>query len=314
MSFPQNSSEPSTPSSAAQRQRRVRTARWTMVLVLAGFFAVWQAPLEIGRWQLTAALNARQDGEKQAAYEHLNTVIDRFQTRPLLFLQRAEWRMEDGQRQEAIDDIDRMLELAGERLDWLMVHSQFLQNAGEFARAVEDWKKVNDFSKRSGRPDRGEALNGLAYAQALANQELDDALNNANEALELRPESHAHILDTRGFIYHRMGKNILALSDLNSAIGALGSVPASLRPTNSKKARPASAFELLTDSVPKTWREVFPGGVTPEREMAQRVRTVAVIHYHRALILDALDRKDEAEKDKAVIRRLIGRDGDETLF
>jgi hypothetical protein len=43
-------------------------------------------------------------------------------------------------------------------------------------------------------------------------------------------------------------------------------------------------------------------------------RSVAVIHYHRSLVLSALDRKDDAEKDVEIARKIIGREPDETLF
>src|SRR5262245_27663885 len=98
--------------------------------------------------------------------------------------------MVDGQRDEAMDDCDRMLELGKESAEWLQVHAQFLQNAGEFVRAVGDWKKINELSQRSGIPRRQEALNGLAYAQALAEIDLDDALENVNQALELQTENN----------------------------------------------------------------------------------------------------------------------------
>jgi hypothetical protein len=37
-------------------------------------------------------------------------------------------------------------------------------------------------------------------------------------------------------------------------------------------------------------------------------------HYHRSLVLQALGRKDEADKDWEIARQLIGREPDETLF
>jgi hypothetical protein len=43
-------------------------------------------------------------------------------------------------------------------------------------------------------------------------------------------------------------------------------------------------------------------------------RAAAAMHYHRSLALAALDRKEEADKDLAVARQLIGREPDESLF
>jgi len=45
------------------------------------------------------------------------------------------------------------------------------------------------------------------------------------------------------------------------------------------------------------------------------LRTAAAVgHYHRFLVLGALDRKDDAKKDWEIARQLIGREQDETLF
>src|SRR5262245_33699197 len=181
MTVPTQPAQPQTtaPSSPPEVQRRVRPLRrffWLLVVAAIGPCAATLAPGEIGRWHLAAALNVRSQGQKEAAYEKLAAAMAWFPKSPELVLQRAEWRLEDGQRDEALADCDRMLELGGDRHDWLRVHAQFLQNAGQFVRAVEDWKRINELSERSGIPSRQDALNGLAYAQALAEVELDEAL------------------------------------------------------------------------------------------------------------------------------------------
>jgi hypothetical protein len=47
---------------------------------------------------------------------------------------------------------------------------------------------------------------------------------------------------------------------------------------------------------------------------AMQARAIAVIYYHRSLALDSLGQGEAAAKDRAVVRALIGRDPDETLF
>jgi hypothetical protein len=59
-------------------------------------------------------------------------------------------------------------------------------------------------------------------------------------------------------------------------------------------ARPKTLIEMARNNEPKT--------------------ISAVMHYHRALILEGLNRKKEADAERAVVRRLIGREPDETLF
>jgi len=303
MSIPGNQQSPPVTSTAEQLQRQRRTIRmisWVLLGVIFGSCTAAQGPREIGRWHLAAALNLRSKGDNAAAYQELQQAIDWFPKNPELLLHRAEWRREDGQREEAFADCDRMLEVGGDKYLWLSVHSQFLQDAGEFAKAVEDWKKIDEASKRSGLPDRATALNGLAYAQALADIDLEAALEYVNEALELAP-SNANILDTRGFIFHLQGKNELALVDQNRAVRGMD---AELTKEQSKRPREETdkTSELIAGSYPKT------------RMNATQARATAVVHYHRALILTALGRQKEADQDRATAKYLIGREPDETLF
>jgi hypothetical protein len=50
----------------------------------------------------------------------------------------------------------------------------------------------------------------------------------------------------------------------------------------------------------------------PPRDLARQ--GAAVLHYHRALVLEKLGRFAEAKLDRARAKRLIGREPDETLF
>jgi len=323
MSVPteQPSSTAPVPAKASgdSRQRMLWPARfyWLLLFAVIVPMALPQIPREVGRWQLAAALNLRSKGEKDAAYDKLANAMKWFPNSPELFLQRAEWRLEDGQRDEALADCDKMLETGKDRVDWLIRHAQLLQEMGEFAQAVDDWKKILEFSQRSGIPSLKLALNGLAYAQALAEVELDDALKYVNESLELTqhdPELEkkpqlladnvAAVRDTRGLILHLCGDNEAALEDLDNAVK---DVDASLRrdiPAATKLGRVPSGFVKAARSYPKT--------MTGEKQ--DDAHNVAVFHYHRALILQALGRDDEAQAERATVRQLIGREPDKTLF
>ena len=303
--------EPGTPP-----DRRVIRLRiiWLMALAIVGAFVGLQIPREFGRWELASAIMARTRGEKEAAYEKLNSAIAWFPDNAELLLQRAEWRLADGEREEALADADRMLELSGTSFASLQLHGQFLQNAGEFRRAVDDWKKIDELSQRRGIPHRASALNGLAYAQALAKVDLGAALTHVNEALEMAPSESA-ILDTRGFILHQQGQDENALEDMDRAVkgadklvklsrGKLKYEPkATVDATAAREYRPKTAMELRPLS-----RNDYEG------EYANSVRAAAVIHYHRSLVLAALDRQEEADQEHDIAKKLAGREPDDTLF
>lgn len=291
---------------------------WHLVLVMLvavfGPCTAVQAPREVGRWKLAQAIKLREAGEKEEAYARLDEALEWYPKSMEMRLLRAEWYLEDGRREEAIAEADRLLEEGETSLRVLTAHSTFMQNAGEFAKAVDDWKEIVRQSEVSGRPTKATAMNGLAYAQSLANAELDEALDHVNVALEAEPENPAY-LDTRGFIYYQQSRaksgeeatELLnkGLADMDPAVKGMDRVVAQLR-GSADAALPEKA-KRAKRSGPKTLQEL-------ESNEETLVRGSAVMHYHRALILEALGRQKEADAERAVARRLIGREPDETLF
>src|ERR1051326_4530127 len=144
MSFPPQPQQPAYLQSPkvppSTGRRRIGGWVWLFLLAILGGTAITQAPLEVGRWHLAKAIKLRKEGEKDAAYQEVTAAIKGSPTSPELVLQRAEWEIDDGEKDKALADIDKSLEIAGNELVWLQVHSLFLQNCGEFKRAVEDWK------------------------------------------------------------------------------------------------------------------------------------------------------------------------------
>jgi len=298
--------------------RRTLLSPWRNLSLVLGVaaFAMFAAcgltfgPAEFGRWQLARAIRLRQQGDNEAAYERLSEAMRHFTDSPELILQRAEWRLEDGDKADALADADKLLELVGDNYRWLSVHAQFLQDAGEFAKAAEDWKKIDQISRRTGNPSRENALNGLAYAQSLGKGDLEDALATANKALDLDPSSPA-ILDTRGYILHLLGRDSEAIDDMNRAVKGMDNVVAAAQ-QKPDKSRPVAEKKEEIVTQPKAIREAFPS--TRADQQTAAFRAAAVIHYHRALVFKALGREAGAEADLEIARQLIGHEPDETLF
>jgi tetratricopeptide (TPR) repeat protein len=325
MSLPTQSEEPKNgaPSQTDQRAaplrpRGIRPLTWILLLAIIGPCAVQFVPNEMGRWHLTRAIRLRENGQKEAANRELAVAMERFPNNPSLLLRRAEWQLADGNREGAIADADRMLDAvrnssAVHSAKWLNIHSLFLWKLGEFSRAVEDCKQLESLSERSGIPERATALNGLAYAQALANIDLDEALANVNQALELRPASEA-MLDTRGFIYFRQGEYSLALKDLDEAVKVMDREAELARKMPSRFLWPPEALKQRRQAEPRTIVELAPLPSDNDAQIEYAARAAAVGHYHRSLVLSALGRNEDAEKDLEMVRKLIGREPDETLF
>jgi tetratricopeptide (TPR) repeat protein len=294
---PPRSSPPKTERSYLPGRANRRFVALVLLIIVAPYLAM-QIPREIGRWQLAQAILLREKGDKEPAYEKLTAAMRWFPQNAELLLTRAEWRLADGQRDEALADCDQMLDSSGENISALLLHANFLQEVGEFTRAVDDWKRIYDYSQRSGRPGRATALNGLAYAQAVAESELDAAFWYANEALELEPNS-AHILDTRGYILHLQGIDDEALIDLDRAVAGIDEL---LKTPNYVEANEESTSQRRS------------GKLKTVQAMSDTKRAVAVVHYHRSQVLKALGRHEEAELELGLVRKLIGREPDKSLF
>jgi len=273
---------------------------WLFLLAILGGTAITQAPLEIGRWQLAKAVKLREAGDKEGAYRELAAAMERFPRSPELWLRRGEWKLDDGEEAQALEDFDKAVELAPDKEGALEKRADVLLKAGKFERAVEDWKQVERDSRRSGSPPRDMALNQLAYAQALAKVDLDDALESINRALEIRPNEPA-FLDTRGYIYYLKDEFEPALQDLDKAVQSTDAVVAKISKPPAEGAKAPGKTSAGREGVVESRR----------REL---LNASAVIHYHRALVLKALDRTEDAEKDMAVARELTGREPDKTLF
>lgn len=294
--------------------------RPAFLLILFGIIipvTAWRIPGEISGWHLASALRHRELKDSTTAYRQLELANYWTPDRPLLLLQRAEWKLDDAQREEALADCEKMLALTKGDYRWLMIHASFLQHTGKFAEAVEDWKQIEQFSLRSGNPTRDIALNGLAYARALAKSDLEEALKNVNESLDLAPDE-PNLLDTRGFIRFLQGNSEAALEDLSKALVVMDKAVAVASIKADKDNEPAT-YRRVVNALPKhflevrTHFEVWPPA-DPDSRRSSIANAAAVIHYHRSLALTALGQDQAAAKDLAMVKVLIGRDPDETLF
>lgn len=268
-----------------------RSANWwrwgTVALVVAmvvGPIVAKLVPRELAGWQVALALEARLDGRHDEALERLEQAMSRYPTNAGLYLQRAQWRREDGRYEEALQDCNRAHELAEANPLVLLERSQVYQSLGRFADAVTDWKTLVELKSVRSALAEVSLWNGLAYARALAGTELEEALADAERAVQREPESAA-LLDTRGFVHLRRGQFEPALKDLDSAVKLAEARMAE----NSKK----------LDGLPSTLMD---------RRQADKVRKsweheLAVILYHRSLALDALEQPEAAAADRDRVRQ-----------
>ena len=267
-----------------------------MIGVVVGPLTVFWLPGEIARWHQAAIIEQWLNGDLAGAIKSLDHVIGRYPDQAGLYLQRAEWNLQIEDYQAALADCDQALQLVPNSHTGYQVRSQAKQHQGDYDAGVQDMKKVLALS-RQGRPGlRAMALNGLAYARALAKTDLDDALEEIQEVLAMPAlQDDPALLDTRGYIYYLRRDFKSARADLDRAVELI-------------EQRHAMTYEALMREHPRVM-DLRVG----QQDLKKLEQSVAVLRYHRALLYEALRMQTEADQDRERVREL-GFEPGEHLF
>ncbi|MEM8679621.1 MAG: hypothetical protein AAGF97_09750 [Planctomycetota bacterium] len=140
------------------------------------------------------------------------------------------------------------------------------------------------------------ALNLSAYFCGLANTDLERALAQINEAIDLSGQpTEPYLLDTRGYVLWRLGRQAEALHEMNLAVD-----------TNKHRYR--------ADHRIAKQRRTF---IVDERVTARQLKAIdekmATFYYHRALVNQALGKDELAQRDMDRVKNL-GFDPAEGLY
>jgi tetratricopeptide (TPR) repeat protein len=275
------------PAESAVGRPCFRGNRWTnrlailiVVLLALGPVMFLEGPSEVARWHQAAAMERWLAGDKKGALARLEHAFRWAPEQADAFVCRGDWRLEDQEFRKAIDDYNSALELDPTHFLALLNRSQAFQHLGLHNEAIRDWKKLVELGRSAPDHQRAVLLNGLAYAQALGNVELKEALENIIQAINLAG-ANAAMLDTRGYIHFCRGNLELARPDLDLAVAGME--------------QEAKKEEQKRDYVDR---------LEFERNLKEIRKSVAVIRYHRALLFDKIGKPKEAESDRQRVREL----------
>ncbi|NQU05106.1 MAG: tetratricopeptide repeat protein [Calditrichaeota bacterium] len=154
-------------------------------------------------------------GQQENAEMILTTTsaaIKRFGDLPQLFDMRAGAFEQDGRHQEALDDVNRSIEIDSSRLAPYITKGYLHHELGEWYKGAEAYEQALLIE-----PDNPVVLNNYAYLLSEQNHRLEDALVMVNRAIELEPKSASYI-DTRAWLFYRLGRNEEALTELKRAM------------------------------------------------------------------------------------------------
>jgi tetratricopeptide (TPR) repeat protein len=277
------------PVAKLSRLRRNAAIVAAIALVTAPVAAVL-FPLERGNWKIAAAMNLQLDGKLDEALAKTDEALGQSMTRMSWRRYRAELQVERGDYGAALADLNEVLESTPNDPRALLWRSQVYHHLGRHEAAIADSKRLYDLD--GGRmAARSDMLNGLAYARAIGNRELDDALEDVNRALEGREEDPAY-LDTRGFVYYRLGKYDQAEADMQKAVAGMELIYAMLKTASTR-----DEFDVRNR----------------DARLREIKKSVAVLYYHYSLVLAKRGKIDKAAHYRNEVREL-GFQPNEKLF
>lgn len=308
-----------------ERQRRSSGVAWFLAGLMLALVLAFEIPNEIVAWRFAAALEAREAGDKERAHQLLREVLERQPDENRYQAQLYEWYLEDGKYEEALAFLQERFAAKPTQSNVInnlrLLRSQVYLHLRRYPEAIADCRELKRSSEATGQPTRVEALNGLAYARALGDLELDEALvdidaaivesraelleleqkvldlkRNRGDTLEagkdaaIKRRELAGCLDTRGLVRMKLGQVVRAKADFDEAIQ--GSQQCD------------EYFRHHRNSLNINFKEY---------EKASQ-RNQAVIFYHRGLNFELLGMTEEAKRDFAKAKEFLGKEPDDTLF
>lgn len=127
------------------------------------------------------------------------------------FFNRAQLLNAEGKFEAALRDYDRYLELKPEDMGGYMGRAYAHRQLRQYDAALADLNRVI-----RARPADAEAYNARCWTRAIAGLSLSKALSDCNKSLAL--DRTCQTLDSRGFVYFRLGKMKHAIADNTEAL------------------------------------------------------------------------------------------------
>lgn len=280
-------------------QRFTGAARTLLVLAFIGLLAgwTWKSDLTAGAKRMMArrAVSDAIDkyykkGDVPGALADLDRAIGWAPRDAMLYRFRAEIKVVQGDVAGGLADLNELIRLSPHDAEAYLLRSQAYQRLDRHRDAIDDLTKAIHLSP----PRDPMPRNNRAYARAIANIEIDEALVDAQQALDLIEHDladaqrglngrfddgetaklngqKAAYLDTRGYIYYLQDNQEAAQADLNQAIELTHAC---------HERRLATGPLALQSAIQK-----------------QCDHELAVMYHHRGLVYQKLGRADEAKSD-----------------
>jgi tetratricopeptide (TPR) repeat protein len=297
--------DPSTAGFGAEapRPRSSRHLRWILIAAIPILFFAsfgFELPQEIARWYLAAAREKFVAGDPQAAQALVDRAIQWDPGNPGLFVELARCQEAAGRLEACVESWTKAIEMNRKDASAYYQRAQVYCKLKRYREAVRDADRVLQMLSDDPGLDPSTALNNAAYYRSLAGDDLNRALREAETAVGMLrarighrhgvtagttpSETHlgvgslslATTLDTRGFIYYRLGNFPAAKADLDEAI---------------------DVFVPYCRKLEEMWLTADPLSQGFIREMQDEAQAgLGEMYYHRGLVQTGLG------DDRAAIR------------
>jgi hypothetical protein len=228
-----------------------RLAVGLVALLVLGPLLYKHTPREIARWYQASAIEQFQRGREDEALRSIEKALRWAPDDSRLYLQVAAWRRLAGRHEEALEWCAKARARGSRAAELIDEESENLWSLKRWDAALDRWKQFAAEAEDSGLGATPFVLNGMAYARALANTELDEALRGVEAALAVQGPD-ASILDTRGFIHYRRGNLEAARRDLDNALAMIGVPLSGAKESDPQSASADSSADSPADSPAKS--------------------------------------------------------------
>jgi tetratricopeptide (TPR) repeat protein len=229
-------------------------------------------PDYIADWYHRRAINRYQSDDLRGAIADLDRAISWTPEKELFYYQRGHFRQKAHDLSGSLDDFNRLIELNPNFYGGYTGRSTVYQRMERHREAIDDVTRAIRLRPKNDH----ELLNHRAYARAIANMELEEALADIQQAIELAGYEEAAYLDTRGYIYYLLGRHEEALADLDRAVQLA-----------------SSTRKLMLQ---KTAAQHWSSGRRAHEERKYN-ENEAVMIYHRGLVHEKLGNHEQAAAD-----------------
>lgn len=230
-------------------------------------------PEHIARWYQKRAFDRYDNDDLRGAVADMDRALSWKPEDTEFYYQRALFREKSHDLEGSLDDYNRVIETKPNFAAAYAGRSTVYQRLERHREAIDDVTRAIELSAKTNH----NLLNHRAYTRAIANTELDEALVDIQQAIDLIGRDEAAYLDTRGYIYYLLDRQEEALKDMDRAVQL-------------------AALHRKQDLQTAAARRNSRGRLARIERMHNE--SEAVMIYHRGLVHEKLGHTEQADADK----------------